>query len=93
MDLSEELIELKSRKPPGKPRTPRRTLEETNQIRIACLTRKIPNRRLADLFGVSYQSISNWWAMGIPETYMEGFQELMNKITAWEQRSGKTFPG
>jgi hypothetical protein len=93
MELPKELAELKPRKPPGKPPRPRRTLEETRPIREFFQKRQIPNRRLSARWGVSVQTIGNWWAAGIPESNMEAIKELMNRIATWEEKSGRRFPG
>jgi len=93
MEMPQELKNLLPRKPKGKVAAPRLTLTETQELRLFFISRKIANQRIAEVLGVTGQAISNWWALGVPESRFEELKGLMDKILDWERLSGCRFPG
>ena len=93
MEIPQEFKNLLPRKTRGKVATPRRTLAETEELRLFFISRKIANQRLAEVLGVTGQAVSNWWSLGVPEARYEELKQLKSKISEWERRSGRQFPG
>ena len=48
---------------------------------------------VASFCGVSPSALSQWRSQGVPRNRLARLRELVDKITAWEQKSGKRFPG
>jgi hypothetical protein len=95
MELTDdlEILARPRKKPKGNKPLDRISLRETAEIRLFFVSRRIPLIRLARVLGVSDYSIHRWLHDGIPEKRIDAFRELMRKITDWERKTGRRFPG